>query len=1208
MSKSRHIQNKAHTTKSKTLNSGLRTPNIQVLREKAEQQLAKQADRIDDLSKKDIKKLVHELGTYQIELEMQNEELRRAQGELEKSRGQYVNLYDFAPVGYYTFDKNGIILDVNLAGASLLWKEKGFLINKPFSVFIRKDDQDIFYHHRREVFDTHLRRTCEIRLKSESSAEIHTRLESIPDRDEQGNFTRMRTAMSNITEIKMAEKALAEKEARYRTIFEGANDGILAYDIGSDDFLFANKRMSELTGYPEEELLRLHVKDMHPPKDLPYVLDQFRKAAAGKIKGGKTIPLLRKDKSVIYCDISSSFAQEDEKSILIGFFRDVTKQVIAEEHIKHLASFPDLNPNPVMETDSSGNIIYFNHAIQKILEDLGPDNNATIFLPDDFEEILRKLEKKPETFYREIVIRDKIYSSTIHLTPQFNVVRMYANDITERKKVENAVIKAKEEWERTFDSVPDLIAILDREHRIARANRAMAERLGTSPDKCVGLKCFSCVHGTSIPPAACPHTLTMEDGREHTAELREDRLGGDFLVTTTPLFDKTGRMYGSVHVARDITERKKHEEATRSAYARYYSFIAVTGQIGWTTNPAGEVVEDLPEWRNYTGQSFDDIKGWGWSKAIHPDDLAHTAAAWKKSVREKIKYEVEYRIRRHDGNYRLFMARGTPVFKKDGTISEWVGTCIDITERKLSEDKLHLTLAELQQRQLEVSALLDASRTVIEQHDFRETAKSIFNSCKLIIGATAGYIALLSKNEMENDVIFLDSGGLPCTVDPSLPMPVRGLRGVAYRTGSVVYENDFSGSEWEEYMPDGHAKLDNVLFAPMTVSGKVIGLLGLANKTGGFTDNDTRMAAAFGEFAAIALHNSRLYESLKDNEEKFRSVVQTANDAIITFNGQGNILFWNRGVEDIFGYGHDEVKDIQLGSLMPERFGNDHRGGAAGESPAGIIGKRTETTGRRKDGVEFPIELSLAKWKSGEQVFFTGILRDITDSKEAEKQIRTALEEKELLLREIHHRVKNNMTVIFSLLKLQSRHVRDDRDRDLFDDSMARIKSMALIHEKLYRSKNMAEVNFSDYIKDLTGSIFMSYKVASGRIALKTEVDNVFLGIDTAIPCGLIVNELVSNAMKHAFPNDRVGEIMVSLTEIDNVKITNDVSQVEDKTRQSFIELTVGDNGAGLPDGIDIQKSDTLGMNLINALVRQIHGQIEIVRGDGTEFRIRFKN
>jgi PAS domain S-box-containing protein len=136
----------------------------------------------------------------------------------------------------------------------------------------------------------------------------------------------------------------------------------------------------------------------------------------------------------------------------------------------------------------------------------------------------------------------------------------------------------------------------------------------------------------------------------------------------------------------ESSERRRIEEAHRAGYDRYRSFITVTGQFGWTTNADGEVVEDLPEWRNYTGQSFNEIKGWGWAKALHPEDLAPTTKVWRKAVAEKTNYETEYRIRRHDGTYRNFLARGIPVLKKDGSIREWVGTCIDITERKKIEE------------------------------------------------------------------------------------------------------------------------------------------------------------------------------------------------------------------------------------------------------------------------------------------------------------------------------------------------------------------------------------------------------------------------------------------------------------------------------------------------------------------------------------------
>ena len=160
-----------------------------------------------------------------------------------------------------------------------------------------------------------------------------------------------------------------------------------------------------------------------------------------------------------------------------------------------------------------------------------------------------------------------------------------------------------------------------------------------------------------------------------------------------------------------------------------------------------------------------------------------------------------------------------------------------------------------EQRILETSALLECSQAIFIHREFQQTARSIFDSAKDLIGATAGYVALLSEDGMENEVLFLDDGGLPCTVDPTLPMPIRGLREKAYRTGKPVFENNFSNSKWMAFMPKGHVALDNVLFTPLQIDGKARGLIGLANKPGGFTENDARMLTAFGEFAAIALGN-----------------------------------------------------------------------------------------------------------------------------------------------------------------------------------------------------------------------------------------------------------------------------------------------------------------------------------------------------------------
>ena len=307
-----------------------------------------------------------------------------------------------------------------------------------------------------------------------------------------------------------------------------------------------------------------------------------------------------------------------------------------------------------------------------------------------------------------------------------------------------------------------------------------------------------------------------------------------------------------------------------------------------------------------------------------------------------------------------------------------------------TEEALQRRLQELQQRQAEVAALLKGSRAVLEYREFQTAARCIFDSCKELIGATSGYVALLGKDGTQNEVLFLDAGGLPCTVDPSLPMPVRGLREKAYRSGQAVYRNDFSRSQWARLLPQGHVRLDNVLFAPLVIKGQTLGVLGLANKPASFDDHDAQMASAFGELAAIALQNSRTLESLEHSEERFRSLAQSANDGIICADGAGQIAYWNQAAEAMFGYSADEMIGKPLAVIMPARFRKAHHDGLShlvttGESI--VIGKTIEVVGLRSDGSEFPVELSLAAWRTAHGLSFAGILRDVTARKRAEEEI-----------------------------------------------------------------------------------------------------------------------------------------------------------------------------------------------------------------------------
>jgi two-component sensor histidine kinase len=232
--------------------------------------------------------------------------------------------------------------------------------------------------------------------------------------------------------------------------------------------------------------------------------------------------------------------------------------------------------------------------------------------------------------------------------------------------------------------------------------------------------------------------------------------------------------------------------------------------------------------------------------------------------------------------------------------------------------------------------------------------------------------------------------------------------------------------------------------------------------------------------------------------------------------------------------------------------------------------------------------IAVQKYRYSTAAVSVGI--DITEQKLAEEALRTSLREKETLLQEVHHRVKNNLQVICSLLDLQSQTLKDRKTLEVFRESFNRVKSMALIHEKLYESTSLERINLAEYVETLTNYLLQSYGVNQELITLKVDVEEVFLNIDTAIPCGLIINELISNSLKYAFPQERNGLIEIKL----------------DSDSEQRFTLTVKDNGIGFSKDLNPQKPTTLGLQLVNALTQQLEGDMNLDESQGIEFKIKF--
>jgi PAS domain S-box-containing protein len=542
------------------------------------------------------------------------------------------------------------------------------------------------------------------------------------------------------------------------------------------------------------------------------------------------------------------------------------------------------------------------------------------------------------------------------------------------------------------------------------------------------------------------------------------------------------------------------------------------------------------------------------------------------------------------------------------------------------------------------------------------------------------------------------------------------------------------------------AGLRTGLACPVLVGMEVVAILEFFTTEAVPADDAFLIAMSHvGTQLSRVIERGRAREALQESEARFRSVAQSAHEAIISADHQGTMLFWNKGAEAMFGYQEDEVLGRPLTMLMPERYREAHQA-ALSQSTDGknsrVIGRTREFHGLRKNGTEFPLELSLARWRTGKGTFFSGIIRDITARKRAEESLRmseamfkglfgsapdalvvvnhdgkifrinrqaekmfgyrendllgeyveillperfrerhvqlrssyladprprdminrlelygrhkdgrefpvdimlgplkgethllvlatirditerkraeeelrrardqletrvaerttelacanrslkASLKEKEMLLREVHHRVKNNLQVISSLLSIQSSRIKDRHALTVFKESQNRVKTIAAIHQKLVRSSDLAHINIADYIRNLVESLLRSYGVDDGAVQLQIDVDDLQLGIDTAIPCALIINELVTNSLKHAFPGGRRGQLGVELR----------ANGAED------FHLTVRDDGAGADFSID--NVESVGLQIVKALTEQLDGSLDVTTGHGTAFHIHFK-
>ncbi|PSJ16363.1 sensor histidine kinase [Nitrosomonas supralitoralis] len=329
----------------------------------------------------------------------------------------------------------------------------------------------------------------------------------------------------------------------------------------------------------------------------------------------------------------------------------------------------------------------------------------------------------------------------------------------------------------------------------------------------------------------------------------------------------------------------------------------------------------------------------------------------------------------------------------------------------------------------------------------------------------------------------------------------------------------------------------------------------------------------------------------KHAEEMIHLAVEASPNGMVMTDHMGKIMLVNSTTETLFGYKRAELIGRPIEVLIPSSHREHHpelRNSFLKNPSARAMGHGRDLYGLHKDGKEFPVEIGLNPIKTPTGTMVLASIIDITERKSQEEQLKAALREKDLLLSEIHHRVKNNLQIIDSLLGMQSDILYNSTAVSVLKESQNRVKSMAMIHQILYESLDFSRVDFSSVLQSLVDNLSVSYALDSSRIQINIDTDPVFLSIDTSIPLGLILNELCSNAIKYAFPDNRSGSIDVSIKYL----------------HQDSLQVLVCDDGVGIPEDFDIENTISLGIQLVQLLSEQISAELIIQRSNPTSFML----
>ncbi|MEG4515385.1 MULTISPECIES: PAS domain S-box protein [unclassified Microcoleus] len=716
---------------------------------------------------------------------------------------------------------------------------------------------------------------------------------------------------------------------------------------------------------------------------------------------------------------------------------------------------------------------------------------------------------------------------------------------------------------------PIFLWATDREGKLTLAAGKGLENLGLKPSATVGL---SICEVYSSQPDILENIAEVLAGNDRTWNIRERHFIHE--IRSAALRDGNGEVVGAVGVSTEITEREQliatletanqeleqrlqqqtafFNAALAESEKKYRNLVETSQELIWSIDIEGLLTFVNSAAKRIYGYEPPEMIGRRFTDFLVPEQESRPREIFAQLLaRTKIQPQTA------NSPYETVHIRkdGTPVHLRvksivnqaeNGAILGLCGTATDISEHKRSEEALQEATDQLR-------AVLDAVPGLI----------SWISSDLRYIGVNqhlATSFNLSPESFVGQEINFLDKGS---------------TFGELIR----IFFNSSSQQTCQEIEIEINGFVRNYLIVAQKYHQ------GTAAVSVGIDITDRKRAEAL---------KNQLICSLQESEHKFRSLYEATSDAVMLLD-EKEFFDCNPATLKIFCCSNTkQFYGKKLSDFSPQfqPSGQDSSSLAIQRiSTAMQTGScRFDWVHKRLDGSEFPAEVLLNAMEINGRKVIQAVVRDITDRKRDEDGIKASLAEKEVLLKEIHHRVKNNLQVISSLLKLQSRYIQDSHVSEMLKESQNRVRSMALVHQQLYQSKDLSNIDFAEYIQNLAHNLFQAYENHAEGVNLQTNIAPCSLNIDTAVPCGLVINELVTNALKYAFKGQVKGKINIDFT-LDNNRVC---------------VLTVSDSGIGFPQDLDYRKARTLGLRLVGSLVKQIRGEIELLETAGTTFRITF--